>query len=107
MPLADANRDGIPNLIAFSMGLASPMARPSHPPLELFEDGASISAVARRAQQAELYEVAIERSTSLGEGSWNAVEPDGHDVDFYGEGIDRLRYLLEDETVFLRLRVEP
>lgn len=107
MPSADTNQDGVSNLVAFSMGMTSPLEIAPGPPIEWHNDGTSLAAFARQAEQAGLYDSRVEESSSLLQGSWVPREPDGRDVDFYGAGIDRLRYEIGNEKVFLRLRVEP
>jgi hypothetical protein len=107
MPLVDANYDGISNLLAFSMGLSSPVAVPTYQPVEITSGSSSSTASIRRAQAAALYNPVLEHSASLQLGSWAESPSQQVDVDFYGPGIDRVQIQITQPKQFFRYSVDP
>ena len=105
-PDHDANADSVPNLIAFSMGAASPIILIYDAAVELTHEAQGMRASIRRASAASAFNPTIEQLDSLGTGTWESSQSEQLDRDYYGEGIDRISILTEQDNQFFRYSAE-
>jgi hypothetical protein len=100
-PGDDANNDGIPNLLAFAAGAASPTNALTE---ELITIDGTRTGI-RRAAVAEAY-ARIEQRNSLTTGIWETVTGT-IDTNHYAPGIDRFSVLSTNPAAFFRYAVDP
>jgi hypothetical protein len=105
-PDGDANTDGVLNLIAFSMGAASPITVIHDAPIEFTHEAQGMRASIRRASAAAAFSPALEQLDSLGTGNWASSQSEQLDSDYYGPGIDRISILTDQDSQFFRYTAE-
>jgi hypothetical protein len=102
-PDGDTNHDGVPNLIAFATGAASPLTTVESPLIDLTIEGAALRASSRRAGEAKAFGPFIDQRDSLTTGIWNRVSTQ-IETNYYGAGHDRLSFLATNPASFFRMR---